>query len=107
MLIAKASDPLTPHLLGLNDQMMMEELVDILRYRNPPKSKSLVSAHTVYRCKNARGVSGHIKILLNSRESKDLRLKRGDVYLPDRRCSVAEPDPNREVKRCFKCQKYI
>lgn len=81
-----------------------EELLESLRFRNPAIGESLASVRTIFKSKD--GVSGHVKMLFSSKAIRDLLIQRGEVFLPDRRCPVVLPDPNREVRRCYKCQKY-
>jgi hypothetical protein len=75
-----------------------------IRYRTPILKDLLKSMKIVYRHKDTK--KGHVKLWLTSKAVKDELLKRTEIFLPTRRCRVTQPDLNREIRRCFKCQMY-
>lgn len=81
-----------------------EEILSEIRYRNPILRENLRSAKIVHRFKESN--EGHVKLWITSRETRDIVLQRGEIYLSGRRCRVTELDLHREVRRCFKCQQY-
>ena len=72
--------------------------------RNPSLKDKVHSIRTLYTKPNTN--TGHVKILLNNREVRDDFLFRGRVFANDSSHRVVEIDLNREVRRCYKCQKY-
>ncbi len=49
---------------------------------------------------------GHVKIFLRSKQAKDDVLSRGRAFLSTSSHRIVPPDVNREVRRCFNCQRY-
>ena len=82
----------------------IEDTIQALALRNPILDAPDMTGRVIY--KSADGKVGHIKLLLNSKGIRDEIIKSGELFLPDRKCDVVLPDPNREVRRCFNCQKY-
>ena len=72
--------------------------------RNASLKDKVHSIRTLYTKPNTN--TGHVKILLNNREVRDDFLFRGRVFANDSSYRVVEIDLNREVRRCYKCQKY-
>lgn len=81
-----------------------ETIKSELRYRNPVLRDHLASIKVVFRSSDPN--IGHIKIWLTSAAVRDVIIKRGELFLPGRRCRAVLPDLNFEVKRCYKCQQY-
>lgn len=52
------------------------------------------------------GVVGHAKLLFNSAARRDEAIRRGKIYTDGRRVAVTPIDWNKEVRRCYRCQKY-
>lgn len=52
------------------------------------------------------GAVGHVKLLFNSAFKRDEAIRRGRIYADGRRVVVTAVDWNREVRRCYKCQRY-
>ena len=86
--------------VGATEEAMLSEI----RYRNPVLKEHVKSARVIHRFKDSS--EGHVKLWITSREARDNILQRGEIYLSERRCKVVEPDLNREVRRCYKCQQY-
>ncbi len=88
----------------MNVNATEEEMLTDIRYRNPILREHLRSARVIHRFKDSS--EGHVKLWITSREARDDILQRGEMYLSEKRCRVVEPDLNREVRRCYKCQQY-
>jgi hypothetical protein len=88
----------------MNLEASEDKILAEIRYRNPILKDHLKSMKIVYRHKDTN--EGHVKLWLTSKTVKDELLKRAEIFLPTRRCRVTQPDLNREIRRCFKCQMY-
>lgn len=75
-----------------------------LKYRNPVLRNHLASIKIIFKSQDPN--VGHLKLWLTSASVRNDIIKRGELFLPGRRCRVVLPDLNFEVKRCFKCQQY-
>lgn len=81
-----------------------EAILSEIKYRNPILRDYLASIKVIFKSHDPN--IGHIKLWLTSAVVRNDIVRRGELFLPGRRCRVALPDLNFEVKRCFKCQQY-
>lgn len=83
----------------------LKALEEELLLRNSYIGDSLKLIKIIYRSKTDPSI-GHVKLLFDSAQARDFALARGKVFAAGRRINVVETDWNKEVRRCFKCQKY-
>ena len=63
--------------------------------------------HSVKKVYSKPGSSiDHAKIFLRTKQAKDEALGRGRAFLSTSSHRIVPPDVNREVRRCFNCQRY-
>jgi len=72
--------------------------------RNDFLNGSLEAVKPLFRGRD--GAVGHVKLLFNSASKRDEAVQRGRIYADGRRVAVTAVDWNREVKRCYQCQRY-
>ena len=82
----------------------LESLKKELVFRNPVHGSSIKQFRTIFR--STKNPSGHIKILFDSRRARDEVINRGVLFAFGRRIQIVPVDPNREVRRCYRCQSY-
>jgi len=82
-----------------------ESILADIKYRNPILKEHAKSVKIIYRSREDPN-EGHVKLWITSKSVCNEIIKRGEIFLPGRRCRVTAPDLNREVRRCFKCQQY-
>lgn len=83
----------------------IQHLEEELLLRNSYFEDSLKRIIPVYKSKSEPSV-GHVKLLFSSARIRDAALARGKVFAAGRRLIVVETDLNKEVRRCFRCQRY-
>ena len=93
--------PVVAHFVDITD---LKQLQAQIEYRNPLFSKQIQSIKLIYTKPNTK--TGHVKIFLISKESKELILRKGTVYCDSGPRRVVDIDLHREVRRCYKCQRY-
>ena len=76
---------------------------DIIK-RNPCIAEDLVSVHFIQR--NSDPGLGHVKLLFSSQLAMASSLDRGCIFYRYRVHKLVEPNWNREVRRCYKCNLY-
>ena len=79
-------------------------LKEELMYRNHALKGKAHPLKSVYTKPNTK--VGLVKMLLTCKETRDDVIFRGKVYVHESVHFTAEIDFNREMRRCFKCQKY-
>jgi hypothetical protein len=87
----------------------VRELENDIRFRNPCARDTLQKVIVTKRLKNGAGIEtglGHIKLLFNSAAARDRILNQNRMFTEGKAIRVVEVDANREVRRCYKCQKY-
>ena len=72
--------------------------------RNPHIGESVKVIKPIHR--SGDGKDGHVKLLFDSASARDEAIQRGTLFVEGRRIRVVEIDWSREVRRCYKCQKY-
>ena len=75
-----------------------------LQLRNPSKKGQIISIRPVH--VKPGGTVGHVRLALRSRAIRDELIAKGRIYTGDRFHRVVPVDLDREVLRCFRCQKY-
>lgn len=83
----------------------LNHLEEELLLRNPFLGNSIKSIKTIYRSKKDASF-GHVKILFDQVHIRDAAISRGKLYADGRRLNVVETDLNKEVRRCYNCQRY-
>lgn len=79
-------------------------LLEEVRLRNELLRGSLEEIKPFFRSK--RDTTGHAKLLFSSRRKRDEAISRGKIYVDGRRFAVEEVNWDREVRRCYRCQRY-
>lgn len=82
----------------------MEALRSDTILRNEFLGGSLEAVRPLFRGRD--GVTGHVKLLFSSASRRDDAIRRGKIYVSGRRVVVTSIDWNKEVRRCFNCQRY-
>ena len=101
--IAKRTYPVVALYTGKAD---LEKLKEELQCRNPILDGCIESIRPLSKS------SEHVKLFLSTRDCYLATLKKGRLYIKDQTTAaftshrVVECDPNREVRRCFRCQAY-
>ena len=85
----------------LGEEITIRE--DVVK-RNPELAQHLHSLRFVHR--NQANGSGHIKLLFSSSKAMASCLARGFIFYDYRAYCAVEPKWDREVRRCFKCNRY-
>ena len=99
----KRSYPVVALYTGKED---LTRLKEDLEFRNP----YLAGGTDMIRPLSTK--SDHVKIFVPSKSTQQYLLKRGRLFLKDRKTAtftshkVVEVDPNKEVRRCYRCQAY-
>ena len=86
------------------DVSNLSSLQSEIEYRNPLFKGQIHSIKLLYTKPNT--AIGHVKIFLISRQASLDVLRKGTLYCSDGPHRVVEVDLNREVRRCYKCQRY-
>jgi hypothetical protein len=73
-------------------------------FRNPNVGLAIKQVRVIFRSSNSP--KGHVKLFFDSKKVRNEVLKSGRLFAAGRRVQVVEVDPNREVRRCFRCQTY-
>ena len=81
-----------------------DRLKDELEHRNPLLKNRIQSLKVVFTKPNTS--IGHVKVFLRTKQSKAEILRKARVYVFDSTHRVVDIDLNREVRRCFNCQRY-
>lgn len=82
----------------------MEELRSKITHRNPLISSCIEDIKIIH--KKQDETNGHVKLILSSSSARDALLSKGKLFVDNTAYRVVPIDPNREVKRCFNCQRY-
>jgi hypothetical protein len=82
----------------------LDRLKTELEHRNPSFKNKIQSLKPVYTKPNAS--TGHVKIFFRTKIARDEALRKGRVFVFDTSHRIVEVDLNREVRRCFNCQRY-
>ena len=90
------------HHANITDLAHLEEEILL---RNSFTGNSIRSIKIIYRSKKDPSF-GHVKILFDQARIRDAVISRGKIYADGRRLNAVETDLNKEVRRCYKCQRY-
>ena len=98
------TDVLHPAVVLFADTAKLDSFHKELELRDPLVRGQIHSMRPVYK-KPGESV-GHVRVCFRSREIRDGLLSRGRVFAGDRSYRIVPVDIDREVRRCYKCQKY-
>lgn len=82
----------------------LKELKEEIEFRNGFIEDSLVKIVQIHKCKEPDLI--HIKLFFNSPEVRDEAVYRAKIHTSMKRIKIVPIDVNREVRRCYKCNKY-
>lgn len=82
----------------------MAELKDEISFRNSFMRDTLVKVIQIHKCKEPD--VGHVKLFYSSAASRDEALLRSKIHTSYKLIKIVPIDPNREVRRCYKCNRY-
>ena len=83
----------------------LDTLKKEITFRNPSVGHSIKLIRTIFRSPLNTSV-GHVKLFFDDKRTRDEVLKAGRLFAAGKRLQVVQVDPNREVRRCFRCQTY-
>lgn len=93
--------PVVAHNVDVADLKLLQSEIE---YRNPLYKDQIHSLKLLYT--RPKTNCGHVKILLRTRQASQMAIRKGTLYCSDGSHRVVEPDLNREVRRCYNCQRY-
>ena len=93
--------PFVAHFVDVSDLTRLQTEIE---YRNPLFKGRISSLKKIYT--KPKTNIGHVNNFLRTRQAKTDVLRRGTLYCNDGSYRVVEPDINREVRRCYNCQRY-
>ena len=82
----------------------MADLKDEISFRNSFMGDTLVKVIQIHKCKEDD--LGHIKLFFSSAATRDEALLRSKIHTSYKLIKIVPIDPNREVRRCYKCNRY-
>jgi hypothetical protein len=82
----------------------LKELKEEIEFRNGFIADSLVKIVQIHKCKEPDLI--HIKLFFNSPEVRDEAIYRAKIHTSMKKIKIVPIDVNREVRRCYKCNKY-
>ena len=95
---------LYPAVVLFADTAKLDSFRKELELRDPLVRGQIHSMRPVYK-KPGESV-GHVRVCFRSREIRDGLISRGRVFAGDKSYRIVPVDIDREVRRCYKCQKY-
>ena len=93
--------PVVAHFVDVSDLTRLQTEIE---YRNSLFKGRISSLKKIYT--KPKTNIGHVKNFLRTRQAKTDVLRRGTLYCNGGSYRVVEPDINREVRRCYNCQRY-
>jgi hypothetical protein len=81
----------------------MAELKDGISFRNSFMRDTLVKVIQIHKCKEPD--VGHVKLFFSSAASRDEALLRSKIHTSYKLIKIVPIDPNREERRCYKCNR--
>lgn len=82
----------------------LKELKEEIEFRNGFIADSLVKIVQIHKCEEPDLI--HIKLFFNSPEVRDEAIYRAKIHTSMKKIKIVPIDVNREVRRCYKCNKY-